>query len=197
MIFLIIICIVIWIYVLTLLKRARLTFFKFLVGSVGMFIIAMITLQPYITKPLANSVAASAGIFGSATGIFESYYQYSIIFIENGYDSISLFIDYECSGVIELLAFASLLWFFPLYSISEKIVINIVGFLWIFLSNIIRLIAICILVFYFGNDIFFFAHAIFGRIIFYTLSIVLYFSIFTRPQIIRQKVGKFNYGNDS
>lgn len=193
----IIVCTIVWIYILSVLRRAKLTFFRFLVGSVGMFILMMVVLQPHITAPLSQAVAASTGIFGEMTGMFYSYYQYSIIFIEHGMDSISLYIDYECSGVIELLSFSALLWFFPLYHPTEKLIISVVGLLWIFASNIIRLLVICLLVYFFGNNIFFFAHAIFGRIIFYGLSIILYFNVFTRPQIVRQKVGKFSYGNDT
>lgn len=197
MIYVIIICVVVWIYILTVLSRAKLPFFKFLVGSVGLFLLCMVTIQPYITVPLAQVVAASAGLIGKLTGMFYSYYQYSIIFISHGANSISLYIDYECSGVIELLSFSALLWFFPLYNAVEKFAINIIGVFWIFAANILRLVLICVLVYYFGNDIFFFAHAIFGRIIFYGLSIILYFNVFTKSQIVRQKVGKFNYGNDT
>ncbi len=194
---LIIVLVIVWVYLLTVLHRAKLPFFKFLVGSVGMFLIMMATIQPLITNPLQKAVAASTGLIGNITGMFYSYYQYSLIFIEKGYTAISLYIDYECCGIIELLAFTSLLWFFPLYNSVEKIVINIAGIVWIFISNIIRLTVICTLIYFFGNKIFFFAHAIFGRIIFYILTIILYFNVFTRSQIIRQKVGKFNYGDDN
>lgn len=194
MTFVIIVCAIIWIYILTVLSRAKLTFFKFLTGSVGLFVLLMITVQGYVTIPLSKAVAASTGIIGSLTGMFYSYYQYSLIFIEHGINSISLYIDYECSGIIELMSFSALLWFFPLYSTIEKLVIDITGILWIFASNVLRLTLICMLVYFFGNDIFFFAHAIFGRIIFYGLSIMLYFYVFTRPQVIKQKVGKFSYG---
>ena len=190
-----VVALIAWIYLITVLRRAKLPFFTFLAGSVGLFIFMMVVLQGYITEPLSKAVAASAGVFGNLTGMFYSYYQYSLIFVRHGAESISLYIDYECSGVIELLSFTALLWFFPLYRISEKIVVNIVGIFWIFASNILRLTVICTLVYFFGNDIFFFAHAIFGRIIFYGLSIVLYFYVFTRSQIIKQKVGRFAYGS--
>ena len=184
-----------WIYAILVLWRAKLTFFKFLVGSVGMFILMMLLLQPVLTVPLSKGVAAVTGLIGELTGAFYSYYQYSLVFIRHGADSISLYVDYECSGIIEIFAFSSLLWFFPLYSTIEKLVVNIIGIIWIFVSNIIRMTSICLLVFFFGNDIFFFAHAIFGRVIFYSLSIILFFYVFTRAQIMKQRVGKFRYGD--
>ena len=191
----VIVGLVAWSYSIFVLWRAKLTFFKFLVGSVGMFVLLMLLLQPILTAPLSNAVAAVTGLIGEWTGAFYSYYQYSLVFIRHGADSISLYVDYECSGIIEIFAFSSLLWFFPLYSIVEKLVVNIIGIIWIFLSNIIRMTSICLLVYFFGNDIFFFAHAIFGRIIFYTLSIILFFYVFTRAQIMKQRVGKFRYGD--
>ncbi|NLT12438.1 MAG: exosortase family protein XrtG [Clostridiaceae bacterium] len=183
-----------WIYILHLTDRSKLPFFKFLIGSVGFFILMMITLQPIITLPLAKAVAAAAGLIGNITGSFYSYYQYSLIFIRHGSESISLYVDYECSGVIEIFAFLSLLWFFPLYSWIEKTVISLIGVLYIFVANIIRLTVICLAIYWAGNDIFFFAHAILGRIVFYVLSIILFFYVFTRAQIIKQKVGNFTYG---
>jgi len=186
-----------WSYAIYVLWRAKLTFFRFLIGSVGMFILMMILLQPILTVPLSKGVAAVTGLIGEWTGAFYSYYQYSLVFIRHGADSISLYVDYECSGIIEIFAFSSLLWFFPLYSTVEKLVVNIVGILWIFLSNIIRMTSICLLVYFFGNSIFFFAHAIFGRIIFYLLSIILFFYVFTRAQIMKQRVGKFRYGESA
>ncbi|MBN1891366.1 MAG: exosortase family protein XrtG [Clostridiales bacterium] len=186
-----------WAYAIFVLWRAKLTFLKFLVGSVGMFVLLMFLVQPILTVPLAKGVAAVTGLIGELTGAFYSYYQYSLVFIRHGADSISLYVDYECSGIIEIFAFSSLLWFFPLYSAIEKLVINIIGIIWIFSSNIIRMTSICMLVYFFGNDVFFFAHAIFGRVIFYTLSIILFFYVFTRAQILKQKVGKFRYGDDT
>lgn len=194
---LIILIALVWIYLLSVLHRAKLTFFKFLVGSVGLFLLMMLTIRSVLTQPLAQAVTAVTGLFGDWTGMFRAYYQYAILFINHAGESISLYVDYECSGIIELMAFIALLAFFPLYRLSEKIVVGIGGVLWIFASNVLRLLLVCTIVYFFGNNAFFFAHAIFGRILFYGLTIILYFHVFTRSQILRQKVGKFNYGNDA
>ena len=106
---------------------------------------------------------------------------------------MSLYIDYECSGIIELMAFSSLLWFFQVYKTYEKVIVNIIGFLFIFIGNVLRILLISVLIYYFGNDMYFLAHTIFGRLLFYAFSVVLYFYVFTRSQIVRQKVGKFKY----
>ncbi|ADK13481.1 MULTISPECIES: exosortase family protein XrtG [Clostridium] len=187
---------IVWIYLITVFTRAKLYFFKFVAGSVGLFFFMMVILQPYLVNVLSRSVAAASGIMGDVTGCYQAFYQYSLILIQSGGSAISMYIDYECSGVIEILAFTALLWFFPLYNTLEKIMYNIIGVVWIFLANIIRIFIICVLVYYYGNNIFYFAHTIFGRIVFYALSIILYFYVFTRSQIKRQKVGNVLYGDD-
>lgn len=191
--YLVIIGIVIWIYILTVLKRAKLDFWYFLFGSVGMFVATVILVQPIVTEPMQKAVAAVAGIMGELTGLYKSYFQYGILFIENGTTSISLYIDYECAGIIEILAFSALLWFFPVYRFYEKIVVNLLGVLSIFIANVLRIFIICTLIYFFGDSIYFVAHTIIGRMFFYVCSIALYFYVFTKSQIVRQKVGKFRY----
>ncbi len=185
-----------WIYILTVLSRSKLDFWKFCWGSVGLFILMMVWLQPIVLDSLTKAVASVSGILGGLTHMYSSYFQYGILFISNYGSSISLYIDYECSGIIEIMAFTALLWFFNVYSFYEKIVVNIFGFIWIFIANVIRIFIICALIYFFGNNIFYFAHTIFGRLVFYAFSIALYFLVFTKSHIIRQKVGSFNYGHN-
>lgn len=184
---------VIWAYLLSVFSRTKLYFFKYIFGCVGSFFFIMFFLERYLTHPLSNAVASVSGILGKLTGYYESFPQYSLIFISKGASFISFYIDYECSGIIEIFAFSCLLWFFPLYNSIEKSLINIAGIAWIFIANVLRIFVICVLIYYFGNNIFYFAHTIFGRIIFYGFSIVMYFYVFTKPHIIRQKVGQFTY----
>lgn len=149
--------------------------------------------EPVIVAPLQKAVSAVAGVLGEATGVYDSYFQQGILFIQKGTESLSLYIDFECSGVIEMLAFLSLLWFFPVYELYEKIVVSIIGVMAIFIANVLRIFLICLLIYLFGNQIYFFAHTIIARIFFYGCSVILYFYVFTKPQIVRQKVGAFHY----
>lgn len=184
---------ILWLYFLSVLKRSKLDFWYFLTGSVGMFIFMLIWLEPLLVNPLIKAVSAVAGIVGGLSGMYDSYFEYGLLFISNSEANISLYIDYECSGIIEIMAFSSMLWFFGVYKIHEKIVINILGILCIFAANIIRIFVISALIRSMGNDIYYLAHTVFGRIVFYIFSVALYFYVFTRPQIVRQKVGNFNY----
>lgn len=184
---------ILWVYLLTVLKRGKLDFWYFIAGSVGLFIFSVIWIEPVAVGPLQKAVAAAAGIPGQLTGIYESYFQKGIIFISTGGTSLSLYIDFECSGIIETLAFFALLWFFPVYRLYEKVAVSIAGGLLIFASNVLRIFVICLVVYFFGGDMYFLAHTIIGRLVFYACTITLYFYVFTKSQIIRQKVGGLRY----
>lgn len=185
--------IILWIYILYVMKRAKMGIWHYIVGSVGFFIFSVITLEPYLEVFLQKAVSVTAGLLGDATGFYESYFEQGILFIQSGKDSLSMYIDFECSGVIELLAFVSLLLFFEVYDSYEKIVIAIIGTLSIFVANVLRIFLICTVIKFFGSDCYFIAHTIIGRIFFYFCMVLLYFYVFTKSQIIRQKVGDFRY----
>lgn len=144
---LLIVTFIIWIYVLTVLKRGKLEFWYFIAGSVGLFIYMLILVEPVILAPLQKAVSAVAGMFGDMTGIYESYFNKNVIFISTGDTNLSMYIDYECSGIIEILAFLALLWFFPLYHTYEKSVLSVVGGFAIFVSNVLRIFVICLIIY--------------------------------------------------
>ena len=102
---LVFVCLLGWIYILTVLYRAKLNFWYYICGSVGLFIFSLILIEPYVVVPLQKAVSAVAGVIGGLTHLYDSYFQQGILFIQNGGTSLSLYIDFECSGVIEMLAF--------------------------------------------------------------------------------------------
>ena len=98
------IAIIIWLYILHVTKKAKLPFWHFLWGSAGLFVFVFVGFKDVLTQPMANIVAALAGIIGKMTGVFEPYYKYGIIFVQSAKGSITLKIDFECSGIIEITA---------------------------------------------------------------------------------------------
>lgn len=195
--FIVVVGALLWIYFLSVFKRGKLDFHFFITGSVGMFIIFMILLQPILTVPLQKGVAAMAGVLGKATGIYESYFRYSMLLISHKGEAISLYIDYECSGVIEIGAYLSLICFFSVYKFHEKIVAGLMGCVYLFVANVLRIYLIGLMIYLFGTSIYYVSHTIIGRIFFYGCSVYLYYYVFTKAQILRQKVGNVSYESDS
>lgn len=193
----ILLIVLLWLYLLRVLRKAGLSAWRFLVGSIGLFIMLMIWVQPLLTMPLARLVAAISGFVGELTGAYSAYFKYGIIFILTSQGSISLQIDTECSGIIEVIAFLSLLLFFNVYSRSEKIMVGIFGVGGLILCNALRITIICMCVRLFGVSAYYVVHTFVGRILFYICSVLLYFYVFTRPQVVRMKVGIITYGHSA
>lgn len=192
----VIIVIALWLYALSVLNRAKLNFWRYLCGSMGLFVIMLVTLREILIVPLAQCVAAMAGVIGNVTGTFTPYLKYGIIFIDTAVGSMTLQIDLECSGIIEIMAFVSLLAFFRVYTVYERIIVGILGTAYIMVCNALRITLICEAVHFFGNDAYYVAHTFLGRIFFYVLTVILYFYVFTKPHIIQMKVGNFSYGDN-
>lgn len=190
-----IVLIVLWVYLLNVLKRAELHFWRFIAGSFGLFIFLMILARPVLTQPLAKAVAAISGLIGSLTNTFSAYFKYGILFIESAAGAITMQVDFECSGIIEIMAFISLLAFFTVYTVNERIAVGVIGTMYIILANVLRVTIICLIIHFFGPSAYYISHTIIGRLVFYTFSVLLYFYVFTKPQIIRMKIGKFTYGH--
>lgn len=190
--------IIAWSYLLSVFHRRKQAFFTFLVGAVGLFIFSFVILEPRLTAPLARLVCYLTGVVGRLTGIFTAYSSYGILFIENVVGGpVSLYIDFECAGLVELLVFLSILTFFPAYKWYEKIWVGGLGVVAIMAANILRLTIICVMIYFFGNEIYYLAHTIVGRLVFYLLALMLYFYVFTRRQIKQQRVGEFQYNEES
>ncbi|MCI8858739.1 MAG: exosortase family protein XrtG [Lachnospiraceae bacterium] len=185
----------IWLFILHILNKSKLNFWHFLIGSVGAFILMLVFLEPVLTQPLARIVALLASLPGKIADMYSAHYKYGVIFVESSVGAISLKIDFECSGIIEIIAYLSLLIFYRVYTVYERFCVGILGVIAMVLANALRITVICLMIYFGGIDTYFIAHTYIGRLVFYALSVVIYFYVFTKPQIIKQKVGSFRYDN--
>ncbi len=185
--------IALWVWLLRVLRKAGLRFWRYLLGACGVFLILLVVVRPWLVLPLARIVAAIAGIFGKVTGYYQAYFRYGVIFIESVNGAITVNIDMECSGIIEISAFLSLLVFYQIYNVPERIYVGIIGTLYTLLTNALRVGVICTMIHFLGTDYYYIAHTVVGRIIFYVLQVILYFFVFTKPHVLKMKTGDFAY----
>lgn len=184
--------IIIWGYLLTLLKRANLNAFYFLVGSFGLFIIFSLLSNMYFVWLMARTISEVLKVLSNVIPGFSISIPYNLILINlDKITSVQLYITYECSGAIETFTFESLLIFFPVYTRKEKVIIGIAGILWIMIANIVRLLIIILVVNTLGVQYLFIIHSIIGLILFYIVIVILYYYVFTRTQIVRGWAKKF------
>ena len=95
--------VVVWLYVLRVTRKSELPAWRFIWGSCGLFVLMMVFVRPYCMQPLAQFVAVIAGGFGKLTGMFSAYFKYGVIFVDSKAGAISLLIDFECSGILEIM----------------------------------------------------------------------------------------------
>lgn len=158
-----------------------------------MFLTLMVYVQPLILRGMTQSITMVAGAIGYMTNRFSGYYENSMLFIPHKEGAISLLVDFECAGVIELFIFIALLFFYPVYSKVEKVSVGMFGFAYLFAANVLRIVSICAVISIYGKDSYFVAHSIVGRILYYAMTMVLYWFLFTKPQIARQRIGEVKY----
>lgn len=190
-----VIVLILWVFILRILNKSKLNFWHYIIGSAGAFILMLIFLEPVLMQPLSRIVALLASIPGKIAGIYSAHYKYGVIFVQSSVGAISLKIDFECSGIIEIMAYVALLLFYRVYTVYERIYVGVLGVIAIVLANALRITIICLMIYFGGIDMYYIAHTFVGRFVFYALSVILYFYVFTKPHIVKQKVGSFRYDN--
>ncbi|MFV0559304.1 MAG: exosortase family protein XrtG [Enterococcus sp.] len=174
-----VIIILCWLYGLSVLRRAKIPAAHFIFGSIGLFVILLLLSRPYWVWFFTHLVAEGIALFSNVTHMSEVYSKYAIVQILSKTSSVTMTIDYECSGIIETSAFVALTMFYPIYTRKQRFFLSLKGILWIYLANVMRLILVILLVHFNGSDFYFVAHTIIGRMFFYVLVIYLYYQTFT------------------
>ncbi len=183
-----------WLYVLSVLKRTQLPAYFFIVGSVGLFFILLALSKPYWVWFATHLVILAIKGFSTLTQFSDVMVKYGVVHIFTAdQSSVMMTIDYECSGIIETTAFWGLVAFFPAYSRHERLLYMFIGWLWIYLANVLRLIFIIVVVHFGGYQAFFLAHNLLGRLIFYIIVIMLYYNVFTYSQLAQKLLTKWPF----
>lgn len=121
---------------------------------------------------LARWLEISTKVVGSGSIAIKSSSGWSIL-------SIGL----ECSALLELSIFVGLILFYPTFKKIKKIAFLIIGLFGTYLINLFRILLIIILVVVYGPTVVFVAHAVIGRLFFFTAIVFLYWYLITLPTL--------------
>lgn len=191
-----IIAFLVWILLISVFTKLKNYFFKFLVGSVGLFCFVMYLGRKTLVASFSYVVAYMVWLIGHLFRFYSVSPAHFVITVYHNLEAVSFIIDYECSGFVEVVVYLSCLWFYPIYFLYEKAVYSVFGMVCIFGANVLRILFIAVVVHIFGNQLLFIAHTVLARLLFFVIMLVLYYMVFTKPHILRQKVGSFLYAND-
>lgn len=90
-----ILIVLLWVSVLLLFRKAKLNFFKFIAGSIGVFTISMFFFLPYLEGNLNTLISGLLGFVGNKTGWFEVFKSNSIISVDTRSGIVSILLNYE------------------------------------------------------------------------------------------------------
>lgn len=183
-----------WLYVLSVLKRIGWSAAYVVLGVVGTFFIIISLANNNVISFLMRLNTSGAGVVGMLTGFYTVAPTLGIIHIVSGQSAINLFITYECSALIELAAYIAPVLFFPFFkNLQQRLKLLGFGVIYLLLANMLRLTVTALIIHFLGLPSLIWAHVIVGRLIFYVLTIILYFYVFTRSQVLHIKIGRFDF----
>jgi len=188
---------IVWIYVLSVMNREKMAAFRFFIGAAGFFTLVFTMLKDYLVIICVSILEGLLEICSKLVPYFVMYKQYNIMFINHENAAISLFIDYECCGFIEILVAVSIILFFPLFDKVHKLIYCLIGFVYTMIANLVRLLFIAAFIYKYGNNAYYVAHSVLGRIVFYIFTLLFYFYMISWKQIKKQRVGRFIYDDDT
>jgi exosortase family protein XrtG len=174
-----------WVLVIAGLWRARRWLPFYLLGALGGVVFAVLlasftgvsarleALEASQVIPLAKLLGLTLVTLGSNGIAIKNHVGWGVFDI-----------GVECSGLMEMAAMASLVAFYPaVFTPGRKVFIVTVGTVFTYLFNLIRILLIVEVVATFGTDWVFPAHAVFGRLLFFVLTITLYWRLVTAPTV--------------
>jgi exosortase family protein XrtG len=175
----------VWVVVVATLWRARRWLPFYIVGALGGVIFTVLLasftgLSGRLEALEASQVAPLAKLLGLTLVTLGS----NGIAIKNHVGWGVFDIGVECSGLMEMAAMASLVVFYPaVFTPARKVLVVGVGTVFTYLFNLLRILLIVGIVATFGTDWVFPAHAVFGRLLFFVLTIALYWRLVTLPTV--------------
>ncbi len=178
-----------WVLILILLRCQKLRFFEFIVGSVGIFLLMLFYANDVIEEQILKALGLMLGLIANYVSFLDVFAAYGMLTVKRSSEVVTFFLDYECTGILEILVFVSLVSFYPVRGLLGKLYHITIGVMYITVVNVIRVMVIVLTIYGFGMNYFFFAHTIIARIIFFVFVVSLYYQTFTKKHIELQKVG--------
>ena len=117
----VIIVICIWLFIYYRLKSNSLNTLAFIIGSFGFFTIGIFFFRDIIEEIVMKIQFGMLSLLENVIKDLDVFYQNSYIIVRTPKIIKNILINYECSGVIEVLVFTSILIFYPIKDFKAKV----------------------------------------------------------------------------
>jgi exosortase family protein XrtG len=166
----------------------------FVVGATGMAFIAIFMMRDVLpgeevlrmaTAVLVHNVS---WVFGIHTELIRPETgDLLVVGVPHHNEWTRLSIGIECSGLLETGALLGLVSFFPAVPARKRVRLLLFALVLTFLANVVRMLVIVGAVAYAGQDALEISHVVLGRLVFFVLTIGIYWFAITKPTL--QTVG--------
>ncbi len=176
----------IWLILIILFRKYRQWLFYYLFGAFGLtlmliFLAEYSGLDQILVNITSYHVDLLAKAFPNINIELMSNGRFQIFRPDGGSDILKLGI--ECSAIVELSILISLLIFYPLFSLRQRLLRITFGLVVTYVINLIRVMIIVLMADKFGSDYIFVAHAGVARLFFFVCELILYWYLLTKPTV--------------
>lgn len=174
----------IYLFLIIYFRRYRQWLLYYLLGAFGLTMLIALPVE-YLNWDyyLVGIETFHVTLLGKFIGISGDLLESGRILLTGDGGSAILKIGIECSGVLEAGVLIGLVSFYPVFKARSKLLKIAFGLAVTYLINILRMLIIVVMVAKLGTDYVFLAHAVIGRLFFFTLAIALYWYILTKPTL--------------
>ncbi len=182
-----IVCLI-WLVVTVFFYRHKLWVFYYIWGSVGLSCVLILLFHASFIEYRLESFTSLVlhdilGLWNIVTYLFDRSPGTLLVLIKIDSSWTTIAIDIENSGLIEMCVIFALIIFYPVYNMRKRMIAALTGVVGIYIINLIRLIVVITLINTGGRNMSFIAQTLFGRLVFFILSIALYWQLITRPSL--------------
>lgn len=189
-------CAAVWAVLVFFLRVRRMWLLYYVVAAAGFTLLFLTAARGTAVEQSLESITAqhahdAAGVLGIPTLVFKNAPGTLLVLVVVGRVGWTVIeVGIECSGLLELSAFAGLLLFYPGLGALRRAWLLAVGLAATYAVNILRLLLIIAFLHRGGKNIIFLAHTVIGRGVFFILIVAVYWFIFTRAALkdVRQRV---------
>ncbi len=175
---------IVWVGSLAALRRRRRWLAFYALGALGTVLMALFAAQVVgLDQWLETMEARQVAAIAHSLQVNVSFLAPSGLAIENHVGWGVFDVGIECSALLEMAAFAGLVGFYPAFSAVRKTFLVIAGVMATYVINILRILIIVNMIAQFGTGSVFIAHAVVGRLFFFTGIVIVYWLLVTMPTV--------------
>ncbi len=179
-----------WVALLVFFRTYRVWLPFYALGSIGLAIAIIyfgrtaLPLELWLKQYAGIAVHLIAGLVGVPTKLFDGVPgSLMVLVIAQPIGWTVVNIDIECSALLESAVLVGLLSFYPGWSVGKKLYIASAALVATFVANVVRILAIVLILHWGGKDTLFMTHTIIARGLFFAIVVLIYWYAITRPTI--------------